>query len=268
MIKILIAIVVLLIIYLYYENNYLCITKYNIKNNKKINNYKIVHISDYHNYNGKLLNKRLINSIIKTKPDIIVISGDFIDSRKTNTTVALELAKKLVLIAPVYYSPGNHEARIDEYNDFKKELVNLKVHVLENKKEKLLDNMYISGILDPSFKEKKATHYDKIVKNYMDEMNINKNCYNILIAHRPELFNSYISKNIDLVFSGHAHGGQVRLSFVGGLFSPGQGLFPIYTSGIHKDKKTTMVISRGIGKSVFPFRINNRPELVVVTIST
>ena len=81
-----------------------------------------------------------------------------------------------------------------------------------------------------------------------------------------EYFNIYSKDNIDLVFSGHAHGGQVRLPFIGGLYAPGQGLFPKYTRGIYKQNNTSMVVSRGLGNSIFPIRVFNRPELVVVTL--
>ena len=76
----------------------------------------------------------------------------------------------------------------------------------------------------------------------------------------------YSRYNIDLVFTGHAHGGQIRLPFIGGLYAPGQGVFPKYTDGVHEKNGTTMIISRGIGSSIFPFRINNNPEIISVTL--
>ncbi len=85
--------------------------------------------------------------------------------------------------------------------------------------------------------------------------------------HRPELFDTYVEKELDLVLVGHAHGGQIRIPFIGGIVAPNQGLFPKYTSGIFEESKTTMVVNRGIGNSILPFRINNRPELVIITIN-
>jgi len=94
-----------------------------------------------------------------------------------------------------------------------------------------------------------------------------KNNFTILLSHRPELITLYAKENIDLVFSGHAHGGQIRLPFLGGIIAPDQGFFPKYTSGIHRLNSTSLVISRGLGNSLAPQRIFNRPELVVVTLS-
>jgi predicted MPP superfamily phosphohydrolase len=71
---------------------------------------------------------------------------------------------------------------------------------------------------------------------------------------------------MDLVFTGHAHGGQIRLPFIGGLAAPDQGLFPKYTSGRHEKDSTTMYVSRGLGNSIFPLRVFNRPEIVTVTL--
>lgn len=88
--------------------------------------------------------------------------------------------------------------------------------------------------------------------------------YKILLAHRPEYFDKY--NNVDLIFSGHAHGGQVRLPFIGGLFAPGQGLLPKYDAGVYKEGGKAMVVSRGLGNSLFPFKVNNNPEIVVVTL--
>ena len=90
--------------------------------------------------------------------------------------------------------------------------------------------------------------------------------YTLLLSHRPELFDAYVQAGADLVFSGHLHGGQFRLPFIGGLVGPGQGLFPKYDAGMYTQQSTTMVVSRGLGNSIFPFRVNNRPELVIVEL--
>ena len=92
--------------------------------------------------------------------------------------------------------------------------------------------------------------------------------FNILLSHRPELFDLYADRNIDLIFSGHAHGGQFRIPFIGGLVAPDQGLFPKYTSGVYKQNQSTMIVSRGLGNSIIPIRIFNRPEIVVVTLQS
>ena len=88
--------------------------------------------------------------------------------------------------------------------------------------------------------------------------------YNIVLSHRPEYFRAYVEAGADLVFCGHAHGGQLIIGDKG-LFAPGQGFFPEYTQGIHIKNYTSMIVSRGLGDSVLP-RVNNMPELVIVTL--
>ena len=101
----------------------------------------------------------------------------------------------------------------------------------------------------------------------LNTLSENSSNFKILLSHRPDLFDIYSNSSVDLVFSGHAHGGQFRLPFIGGLIAPDQGLFPKLTEGIHTSNNTTMVISRGLGNSIIPLRLFNRPELVVVTLS-
>ena len=93
-----------------------------------------------------------------------------------------------------------------------------------------------------------------------------KNTFSILLSHHPELFPEYKNTDIDLVFSGHAHGGQFRLPFIGGIIAPEQGLFPEYDAGIYTEDNTNMLVSRGIGNSILPFRINNRPEVILINL--
>ena len=91
--------------------------------------------------------------------------------------------------------------------------------------------------------------------------------YVVLLSHRPELFNSYVENNVDLVFSGHAHGGQFRIPFIGGIVAPNQGVFPKYDAGIFTEGNTNMVVSKGVGNSIIPFRVNNRPEVILIELT-
>ena len=88
----------------------------------------------------------------------------------------------------------------------------------------------------------------------------------LLMAHRPDQIGLYSRFPIDLVFTGHAHGGQIRLPFVKGLYAPHQGILPKYTEGVHTKNGTSVVISRGLGNSRFPFRVFNHPEIVIVDL--
>ena len=88
----------------------------------------------------------------------------------------------------------------------------------------------------------------------------------LLLAHEPQYLQSHAAAGADLVFCGHAHGGQIRLPAVGGLFAPGQGPLPEYTAGLYQAEETTMLVSRGLGNSVFPLRVFNRPEITALTL--
>src|SRR5699024_4548454 len=109
---------------------------------------------------------------------------------------------------------------------------------------------------------------EEAVAHDIKNLSYDNDTYSILLSHRPELFATYVSAKVDLVFTGHAHGGQFRIPFIGGLVAPHQGLFPQYTFGIYEEKATKMIVSRGLGNSIIPLRINNHPELVVVKLSS
>ena len=259
-------------IYFYFENTTLEVSTYQIASNKipnEFNNYKIIQISDFHNNTSSKLTKKLIAEIKNQKPNIIVITGDLIDSTKTNVDIAIDMIKEIIEIAPVYYVTGNHEARTNEYDNLKSQMIELGVKILENEAQEIqLNNSTINilGINDPSFNKERDILDSEIVKSNMENIRYNEDDFTILLSHRPEVFKIYVEKNIDLVFTGHAHGGQIRLPFIGGIIAPNQGALPEYTDGIYREKDTTMVVSRGIGNSIIPFRVNNRPELVIVEL--
>ena len=259
-------------IYFYFENTTLEVSTYQIATNKipnEFNNYKIIQISDFHNNTSSKLTKKLIAEIKNQKPNIIVITGDLIDSTKTNVDIAIDMIKEIIEIAPIYYVTGNHEARTNEYDNLKSQMIELGVKILENEAQEIqLNNSTINilGINDPSFNKERDILDSEIVKSNMENIRYNEDDFTILLSHRPEVFKIYVEKNIDLVFTGHAHGGQIRLPFIGGIIAPNQGAFPEYTDGIYREKDTTMVVSRGIGNSIIPFRVNNRPELVIVEL--
>lgn len=87
------------------------------------------------------------------------------------------------------------------------------------------------------------------------------------MAHRPEDFDKYVNE-VNLVLSGHSHGGQIRFPFIGALVAPDQGIFPKYSDGLYSKDKTKMIISRGLGTSVIPIRINNPPEIIVIKLKS
>ncbi len=272
-ISIIIILFILCCFYLHYENTTLKVSNYKISNSKipeEFAGYKIVQISDFHNTKSKTLKNSLIEEIKKQAPNIITITGDFIDVNRTDTNIALDFIKGINSIAPIYYVPGNHEARFNDYEDFKNKLSENKVTVLDNKIEKLFietEEINLIGINDPDMAHEPSVSNATIVDKELKNIGYDNNKFTILLSHRPELIDTYKENDIDLVLTGHAHGGQIRVPFIGGLFAPHQGIFPKYTSGVHEQDKTTLIVSRGIGNSTFPFRINNKPELVIITLS-
>lgn len=228
--------------------------------------FKIVQISDLHNAEFGTDNQKLIDILKKEAPDAIVITGDLIDARRTNTEIAESFARRCMEIADCYYVPGNHEARLGgTYDAFESALIADGVNVLRNgsvRIRKEMDAIRIIGVDDPAF----AKASDAITNLDAALEALSSDDFTILLAHRPELIDEYSKWGIDLVLSGHAHGGQIRLPGIGGLYAPGQGFFPRYTSGNYTVGDTEMIVSRGIGNSAFPLRVNDRPEVVIVTL--
>lgn len=173
-------------------------------------------------------------------------------------------------IAPCYYVTGNHEARVSEYDELKTGMEAVGVVILEDEKTEVgLVNSAITliGVNDPSYQ----TDYlfgdaETVMREKLSELHSDEDGFTVLLSHRPELFEVYASSGVDIVLSGHAHGGQFRLPFVGGLVAPNQGLFPKYDAGLYTKENTNMIVSKGIGNSILPFRFNNRPEVILIEL--
>lgn len=228
--------------------------------------YKIAQISDLHNAKFGKDNNVLIKMLEEQKPDIIVITGDMVDSNHTDVEVAIEFAQRAVAIAPCYYVTGNHEGWIEkEYERLETGLLAAGVEVMHDESvilEKDGEFIQLIGVDDPTFRYYfGGAPFVSQLQKLKDD-----NAFTVLLSHRPELFDTYVQEEFDIVFSGHAHGGQVRIPFVGGVIAPQQGFFPEYDAGTYTEGTTTMVVSRGIGNSVVPVRVNNRPEIVIVEL--
>lgn len=233
--------------------------------------YRIAQVSDLHNAEFGTGNIKLLQIISENTPDIIVITGDLVDMNHTNIDIALDFAKNAIQIAPVYYVNGNHEAGLSQYDKLKEGLEAVGVIVLEDEVIQLNHNgstLTLIGLSDPNYAIRNDVFDETpaMVSTKLSGLQENENGYTILLSHRPELFETYVSCGMDLVFSGHAHGGQFRLPFIGGLVAPNQGLFPKYDAGLYTDGTTNMIVSRGIGNSIIPIRFNNRPEVVLVEL--
>lgn len=271
---IVVAIIATIIIFLHLQNNLIDITSYSINNNMVSNDVKIVHLSDLHSKPFK----KVLTKTKQLTPDIICITGDYINDHCKNKNKMLEFGQQLVKIAPVFYITGNHERRLDNFETLMKELSSIGFTVLLNQKA----NLQIRGInisilgLDEnqaSFEDYKArrngTFVYKDMSSYFKLLDDNSN-FKIVLSHFPENFRgvaemNYEQYNFDIQLSGHAHGGQFCLPFIGPVLSPGQGLFPKYAKGSF-GKKPKLIISRGLGNAEFPFRLFNHPEINVINI--
>lgn len=230
--------------------------------------FKIAHVSDLHNAVFGRKNEKLLSLIRAAEPDIIAITGDLIDSRHTDIDSALAFVEAAAEIAPVYYVTGNHESRLD-FDEIEPRLIAAGARVLRNEAEDIGrggERIRLAGIDDPSFIRTGGTAEERAAAE-LEQLGDGGGTFTVLLAHRPELVEVYAEYGAGLVLSGHAHGGQVRLPLLGGLYAPGQGLLPEYDSGLYSLGETQMVVSRGLGNSVAPLRVNNRPELVIVTLS-
>ncbi|PDZ04019.1 phosphoesterase [Bacillus cereus] len=261
-------------IFLYVQNNLISITEVKITSSKipsSFKGFKILQLSDLHNKKFGDNQETLIQKVKGENPDIIVITGDLIDSKSYDAEVSMELIRELVKEYPIYFVTGNHEKWSGKYNDLEKELKKHHVTVLRNEHvsiQKGEQKINLLGIDDPEFvtgnRDEGNVVKDEIIKVKFE---MQPDTYNVLLSHRPEFLTEYADEQIDLVLSGHAHGGQIRLPFIGGLVAPNQGVLPTYTADLYEKQNTSMVVSRGLGNSIIPQRIFNRPELVVVQLN-
>ena len=259
--------------WLLWGNSALEISEYSLSSRRLpdgFEGFRIAQISDLHNTAFGNGNERLLAALEKSAPDIIVLTGDLIDCRKLKMDVAVRFAEQAAKIAPCYYVPGNHEARIEELPELLKGLTAAGVTVLRNEKCILSrggDTVTLMGIDDPSFVADYMTgDNEPVIRAALQTLAEETDGYRVLLSHRPEWFSVYRDFGIDLTFSGHAHGGQFRFPFVGGLIAPNQGFFPEYDAGVFTEGDCSMVVSRGLGASIIPLRIGNRPELVVTEL--
>ena len=222
--------------------------------------FKIAHLSDIH---GKTWGRQTIEPITEFDPNIIVITGDLIDSSTADFGEIEAWLGEITEIARVYFITGNHEAWHPEYEVFEELLLENEVTVLKDEAMTLTssgEEIGLIGLVDPAFltESNMFNEHEFIMDAKIKELVDGKDTYNILLSHRPELFAVYVNNAIDFVLSGHAHGGQFRLPLIGGLVAPDQGFFPEYTAGLYEEEGTKMLVSRGLWNSIIPVRFNNR----------
>lgn len=257
--------------FLYWQNETLEVTHYNIRSEKlprSFDGYKIVLLADIQ---GKVFdsdNAPLYEAIEAQNADMLCVAGDLVDEGVAGSReVVTNLLRTCKLPEQVYAVTGNHDVWSEGVDEFIQELEGTyPITFLENESvriEKDGETITLSGISDPNtWDDAEAMEYvaaaDKQIKK--------GEAYHILMFHRANMLDYFNDKEYDLVLSGHMHGGQVRLPFVGGLKSPHGDWFPKYSGGRYDAADKTYIVSRGIGNAVRVPRLFNRPELVVITL--
>lgn len=264
---------------LYYGNNHIEISTYNISSSripKAFNGYKILQLSDLHSKSFGMDNRKLIEIIDKEKPDIIVMTGDMVNSYDNEFHSFLDLAEKLKSYK-VYFVEGNNETKLPKEKNIElmKAMREVGIKILRNSKITIVREESVINIYglwcDLCYYKEIKSDYRK--DTYFQRNNIEKALgycdrkkFNILLAHNPLYFDTYAKWGADLTLSGHVHGGVIRIPGVGGLLSPERRFFPKYSEGQYDIDESKLIVNRGLGSKPLLPRVLNRPEISVVVL--
>lgn len=263
------ALFILLLVYGYLSNLQLTVEEYRVGEGVGKEPVRMVFLTDLHGGKFGANNRRLVKEIQRQKPDLICLAGDMIIKNGKGIDSCLALCKELVKLAPVFYSPGNHEIRLEEYGSFVFQLKKEGVNWLNNESRTAVireRKFRITGLDIPEEYYHKFWQKTDFTQNYLDD-NLGsafEGGTQILLAHNPEYCRAYFAWGADVVLSGHVHGGILRLPFVGGVIDPSLRLFPQYTGGCYQSNSSVMILSRGLGTHHIRFRFFNPPELSVI----
>lgn len=253
------------------------VTTYKMNNPHISKEAKAVVIADLHGFTYGERNRKLIEAVRSSNPQVILIPGDMIVSKYSRTfSTALDLLAELIKIAPVYYAFGNHESRLmtpekknhPAFLQYLEQVRALGVQVMQTETRSISmgdDKIYLSALeLELDYYEK-----GKILPMEPDYMNQHlgkpeTRLFHILLAHNPAYAEEYMKWGADVTFCGHNHGGLVRIPGFGSLVSPQLTLFPKYDAGEFEWNHRRVIISRGMGTHTFHIRIFNRAELLQV----
>lgn len=226
--------------------------------------FRVVQLSDLHEREFGENNADLVAAVAEEEPDLIALTGDFIDSGD-GIGVTLTLAEQLLELAPVYFISGNHDWASGAMETLRTQLEEIGVTVLDNKSERLErdgEAIVLCGVEDPNGYAD-SPRPDAVVKTvraaYPEE-------FVLLLGHRNYWPDEYPALDVDLILCGHGHGGVIRLPFVGGLLGSGGVWMPKYTAGVYQTDTYRMLVSRGLGGGMQLPRLFNNPQVVSVTL--
>lgn len=216
---------------------------------------RMAQISDLHRAVYGENNQGLVDLVASKNPDIILATGDMLDIHTENFADSVDLFERLVEIAPVVFSLGNHEIERPDLYAYLMALTRVGVQVVHNNAV----SAYINGL--------ELRIGGLYTAEYLYELD-DDGQLDVLLCHFPHKLDVYAEYHVPLTFSGHTHGGQFRLPFLDiALYAPNQGWFPQYTTGVYEKGGSYMVVSRGLGNSTFPFRVHNPPEVIIADVT-
>lgn len=264
----LLAIIVGFVAWMAYTNLCIGFTRYELDFAalpEAFDGFTVAQISDWHNADFGGAQDAAIERLKLEAPDLIALTGDLVDANHTDIDAALAFVETIIDIAPCCYITGNHEGWLDDrdYAAMESSLKQLGVTVLHNEAVAFRRDgaeIALVGLDDPGFGSRLSA---KQIDSLSPE-----GVFTVLLSHRPEYFEAYVRSGADLILSGHVHGGQFRLPFVGGVIGPYYTFFPQYDAGLFRDGDSVMVVSRGLGNSVVPVRFNNQPEIVLISLKS
>ncbi len=225
---------------------------------------RIVQLSDLHGRSFGEDNAKLLASVTEAAPDLICITGDLFNTAQQVQQLTPFL-RTLCEIAPTYYVTGNHEWQVEDLRSLLAQMEALGVHVLRNEYVHLGDDLVIAGVDDPCGPYDQKTP-EQLVSEIRAE--VGEECFVVMLDHRNDRLARWAELGVDLVLSGHCHGGVVRLPYVGGLFGTKRELFPDYDAGLYRHGRTQLYVSRGLGYSRVHLRLFNRPHLPVLILES
>ena len=263
---IIVLIILISMIYLYIQNRFIQVEYININTKLSFepNNLSILLITDTHFPRQNVNIKRLLSHIKNINPNIIMLGGDIINcGRKIPCKKTEAFIRQITQISDVYAVLGNHEHSNAELNKYLSILIKYNVSVMEN-------SVSIIKYGNKSIEIIGLKCWRNFNKNYsMCHTSKNADLRLILTHMSPPIDDIKKLDKKTIIMAGHEHGGQIILPFMGGVISPDLGFFPKYYNGLYElSDKINLVMSRGIGKSRFPWRINNRPHLPVIILGT
>ncbi|MCL2512267.1 MAG: metallophosphoesterase [Oscillospiraceae bacterium] len=257
------------IFFAYYQNNHIVVTDVNISAHIETP-FNIIHLSDLHGKQFGKGSRRLYDVIKEQSPDLIVITGDIIDKNAKNIEETAEFIESLSGEWPLACILGNNEGYTGRRDEIAGKLIEKGIILLANETAAFDINGNKVNILGLEEEAGESLRASGGLLGRLSETG----GFNIVLSHYPEHYaliggDSYKNYKFDLMLSGHAHGGQFILPFIGGVAAPGQGLFPKYYTGLYEEEPfcNKMIVSRGLGNSLFPLRLFNFPEVVNIHIS-